>query len=59
MIKANIIPIFNTDMTILLKICSFLCFFLCFFDQKIRAVKKPHLHRDFFAIVRFMIKLFV
>ena len=31
-------PIFNTDMAILLKLCSFRWFF--FFDQKIRAVKK-------------------
>ena len=40
MIKANIMPILNTDMTILLKLCSFMWVFLCFFDQKSRAVKK-------------------
>ena len=27
MIKANILPVFNTDMTILLKLCLFLWFF--------------------------------
>ena len=39
MVKANIKPIFNTDMTILRTLYSFLLFFL-FFDQKIRTVKE-------------------
>ena len=39
MVNANNMPIFNSDMTILLKLCSSLQF-LMFFDQKIRAVKK-------------------
>ena len=39
MIKATIMPIFKTDMTILLKLCSFLWFFM-FFDQNICAVEK-------------------
>ena len=38
-VKANIMPTFKSDMTILLKLISFLWFFM-FFDQKIRAVKK-------------------
>ena len=39
MVKANIKPIFNTDMTILRTLYSFLLFFFMFFDQKIRTVK--------------------
>ena len=39
MVKANIKPIFNTDMTILRTLYSFLLSFL-FFDQKIRTVKE-------------------
>ena len=40
MIKANIMPILNTDRTILLRLYSFFDFFLCFSIKKIRAVKK-------------------
>ena len=43
MIKANIMPIFNSDMKILLKLCSFLRFFDVLIS-KIRAVKKNHVH---------------
>ena len=39
MVKTNIMPIFITDMKILLKLCSFLRFFDVF-QQKIGAVKK-------------------
>ena len=40
MIKANIMPIFNTDRTILLWLYSFLDLFLCFSIKKVRAAKK-------------------
>ena len=42
MIKANIMPIFNTDMAILLNYAH-LFDFLMFFDQKTRAVKKKNM----------------
>ena len=45
MVKANIMPIFNSDMTILLELYSFLYFWI-FFDQKICTVKKNHLHKS-------------
>ena len=42
MIKANIMPIFNTDRTILLRLYSFFDFFFMFFDQKNSCCQKKH-----------------
>ena len=55
MIKANIMPIVNSDMTILLKLCSFLWFFDVF-DQKNCAVKKKHVHKQRKEIHRLLSK---
>ena len=42
MIKANIMPIFNTDRTILLRLYSFFDFFYVFRSKKIVLSKKKH-----------------
>ena len=46
MIKANIMPIFNTDMIILLNLCSFL-WFLYVSRSKYLCSQKKHVHTNF------------
>ena len=46
MVKASIMPIFNNDMTILLKFCSFLSFFYVFRSQN-SCSQKNHVHKLF------------
>ena len=49
MVKANIKPIFNTDMTILRTLYSFLLFFLCFSIKKfVQSKEKKHVLLEFF-----------
>ena len=57
MVKANIKPIFNTDMTILRTLYSFLLFFLCFSIKKfVQSKEKKHVLLEFFFFfLRFLV----